>query len=307
MIKICTFQKDNIELVGVASNSRIISLNEALKDLGYDFKADSVKEFLESGNAGIHAAQAIIGMGSQEKDYIYDEADVLLMAPIPNPGKFICLAGNYMKHLSEHSKSSDVKKPSDIHVFTKSNTSIISPYDEVVMPESIERLDYELELGFIIGKKGKYIPEEKAGEHIAGYFVSIDITDRDFMPQVTGERIHWFAMKARDNSAPFGPYILLNDEDVSIDKLEMELHVNGELRQKVNPVEMVFKPEWIVSRLSSWVTLEPGDIVITGTPDGDGWSREKFLNDGDVLEAGMKHVGMLRNRIRFEEEKYRCN
>ena len=310
MIKICTYSINGNELVGVVANSSIIGLNAALKNLDNSFRADSVKELLVAGKAGLEAVKAVYDAGFCDEEFVCNENEVKLLAPIPNPGKFMCLAGNYMTHLAEHQGKADVKdvkRPTDIHVFTKVNTSLNGPYDDVVIPKSVKKLDYELELGFVIGKKGRYIPEDKAKEHIAGFFVANDISDRDFMPQVTGGRIHWFAMKARDYTAPFGPYLLLNEKNLHLSDLAMKLYVNGDLRQSVNPQEMVFKPNQIVSRLSSWVTLEPGDIIITGTPAGDSWSRNLFLRDGDVIEAGMEKVGSIKNRIRFEDEIYKCD
>lgn len=308
MSKVCTFKINDKESVGIFANGKIICLNGALRELGIDFQASTMIELLIAGDEGLHAVKAVENANLFNSANIYDKTQIVFSAPIPKPGKFLCLAGNYLDHLAEHrgiTKISQVERPKDIHVFVKSNTSVIGPYDDIIVPQSVHKLDYEMELGFVIGKKGKYIPEDMASRHIAGYFVVNDVTDRDFMPEQKGGRIHWYAMKAKDRFAPFGPYILLKDSIDSISELEMEIYVNNELRQRVNPQNMVFKPEWIVSRISSWVTLEPGDIVITGTPAGDAWSSGKFLNDGDIIETRMKEVGVLRNKVVFEDEIYR--
>jgi len=307
MSKICTFLEGGQPAIGAYANGSIVSLTAAWREMDGDFQPRSMKELLAAGRDGLDAIEKVLRSDLSHRKCLYAESAVTFLAPVPDPGKFLCLAGNYTEHLAEAYGKDKVKLPSDIHVFVKSNTSVIGPYDDIVVPRSVTKLDYEIELGFVIGKKGRYIPENKSSDHIAGYFVANDVSDRAFMPEVPGGRIHWYPMKARDYFAPFGPYILLKEGVASISELTMELYVNGELRQSVDPANMVFRPEWIVSRISSWVTLEPGDIIITGTPAGNAWSRQDFLQDGDVVEARMASVGTIMNKIVFEDELYRFN
>ena len=306
MPKICTYSTNGLQAAGVWEGDRMIDFNQAMAALGQTFRADSVKRILESGNEGKRMLALIANAPELKESCAYDVKDVRLEAPIPSPNKFMCLAGNYSEHLAENYGKENVKIPEDIHIFTKCNTSVAGPYDDIFVPNTVEKLDYELELGIVIGKKGRYIPQNKAADHIGGYVVADDISNRAFMPTVPGGRIHWFAMKSNDCFAPFGPCMLTADEIESISELKMRLYINGELRQSVDPAYMIFKPEWIVSRLSDWVTLEPGDVIITGTPAGNAWSRQLFLKDGDVIRAEMDKVGYIENRIVFEEACYRC-
>lgn len=309
MSNICTFKKNSTTTaVGLFIDGKIVELNPALRQLELSFQADSVMELLAAGAAGRAAVKAVENIAELPPELLLDAAAVTLAPPVPRPGKILCLAGNYLNHLAEHHgvAPAQMKRPDDIHVFTKCWNAVKGPYDDIFVSKSIQKLDYELELGFVIGKNGRYIPEERATEHIAGYFVANDVSARDFMPAVAGGRIHWYAMKNQDGFMPFGPYLLLKDSIGDISELSMELRVNGEVRQRVNPQDMLFKPEEIVARISRWSTLEPGDIILTGTPAGDSWSRGCFLKDGDVVEATMEKVGTLRNRIVFENAVYRC-
>jgi 2-keto-4-pentenoate hydratase/2-oxohepta-3-ene-1,7-dioic acid hydratase in catechol pathway len=237
---------------------------------------------------------------------IYGLDEVKLLAPVPRPPKILCLAGNYAAHVREGPRGADAALPVDIHVFTKfPGTSAIGHEDPVVVPTTVEKLDYELELGVVIGRRGKYIPADVALDHVGGYTVFNDVCDRAYMP--SPERsIHWFAMKSQDNFAPMGPCLLLAQDVPDPNDLEIKLWVNGELRQDASTSDMVFSVAQVVSRLSDFVTLEVGDVIATGTPAGNGWSRGMFLKDGDVVEAQVAGIGLLRNRIVFEEPVYRA-
>lgn len=310
MSRLCNYEQNGGcgHKIGLYYDDQVVDLNRALDDIGYTGTVGSVIDVLE-GTLELKKAVEYAYCKSYEKaDYVYSVCDITILPPVEKPGKFICLAGNYMEHLEESYGKGKVTAPKDIHVFVKSSSSLIGPYDDIIAAESVVMLDYELELGIVIGKRGRYIPENKAAEHIGGYFVANDVSDRAYMPEIPGGRIHWYAMKAQDNFAPFGPCIFLNDMETEkrISDFKMQIYVNGKLCQSVDPINMIFKPEQIISRLSKWVTLEPGDLIITGTPAGNAWSRKSFLKEGDVVEARMDHVGAIKNRIVFEQEIYRC-
>ncbi len=306
MSRLCSYKLNGVRQIGMYYDDHVVDLNRALDDIGYTGTVGSIINVLEGILELKKAVECAYGKNHDNADYVYSVCDITILPPVEKPGKFICLAGNYMEHLEENYGKSKISTPKDIHVFIKSSTSIIGPYDDIVVAKSVAMLDYELELGVVIGKRGRYIPENRAAEHIGGYFVANDVSDRTYMPEVPGGRVHWYAMKAQDNFAPHGPCIFLYNPGKCISDFKMEIYVNEELRQSVDPVNMIFKPEQIISRLSKWVTLEPGDLIITGTPAGNAWSRKSFLKEGDVVEARMDHVGVIKNRIVFEQEIYRC-
>jgi len=301
MCRICRYQVDNSPRLGFYYDSFVVDLNDSLKQLGEGTSVASIEDlFLDS--SGLREKMTVLYKKAEQGGTRI--ADFRLLPPVERPSKFICLAGNYMEHLRERD-GAEATRPKDIHAFVKVNTSVIGPNDDVVAGKSVDMLDYELELGVVIGKSGRYIPVEKAAEHIGGYFVANDIGDRSFMPEVPGGRIHWLAMKAQDTFAPYGPCILLREPGMKLSDLKMKIWINEELRQSVDPSEMVFSPEEIIARLSQWMTLEPGDLIITGTPAGNAWSRKQFLKEGDVMRAEMDCVGTIINRVTFEDEIYR--
>lgn len=301
MCRICRYRVNDVPKLGFYFDSYVVDVNELFKQLGSEMRIESIEDLFLDHSSLREQMTVLYGKAEQTGTRI---ANFQLLPPVERPGKFICLAGNYMEHLRERDGEAAVR-PKDIHAFVKVNTSVIGPNDDVVAGKSVDMLDYELELGVVIGKRGRYIPVEKAAEHIGGYFVANDIGDRSFMPEVPGGRIHWLAMKAQDTFAPYGPCILLREPGMELSDLKMRIWINGELRQSVDPSQMVFSPEETIARLSQWMTLEPGDLIITGTPAGNAWSRKQFLKEGDVMRAEMDRVGAITNRVTFEDEIYR--
>ncbi|MBN1674654.1 MAG: fumarylacetoacetate hydrolase family protein [Kiritimatiellae bacterium] len=315
MSRVCTFEAAGRRRVGVAVEGGVADLNAArtlLAGGAAGRKWETVIDLLAAGAKGreaVRQAEAWLqGRGVELADrageqVVFPEEQVLFLAPVPNPPKILCIAGNYMEHLQEG--RTDVERPQDIHVFTKVGSNVaIGHRAAIVIANTVDKLDYEMEIGVVIGKTGRYIPPEKAARHIGGYTCFNDVSDRAFMPEA-GRTIHWFPMKSQDHSAPMGPYLLLAPEEDGPVDLEMRLWVNGDLRQNARTTRMIFPPAWIVSRLSQWITLEVGDVIATGTPAGNAWSRQDFLKDGDVIELEIERIGRLRNRIAFEEPVYR--
>ena len=221
-----------------------------------------------------------------------------ILAPIPTPRKnVICLAVNYRAHLEEAARARSIEPvlPSDPIFFSKPPTSVTGPFSNILKPRVTEELDYEVELAFVIGKKGKYIPEKEALSHIFGYMTFNDFTARDL------QRRHrqFLRGKGLDTFAPCGPFLVTTDEIRNPHDLNLRLCVNGELRQDSNTGNMIFRIPQIVNILSSGMTLEPGDIVATGTPEGVGsaMTPPRFLKPGDVVETTVKQVGTMNNKI----------
>lgn len=229
---------------------------------------------------------------------LFDEN--LLMAPIPRPLKNVfCLGRNYYKHFLESAQGrgeSDEKPPAAPIYFTKPPTSVNGPYSPIVLdPEVSSQLDWEAELGVIIGIGGRKIAKEDAMNHVFGYTVINDVSARDLQTK----HMQWFKGKGLDGSCPMGPVIVTPDELPSPVHVPIYCRVNGEVKQEANTGQMMFDIPTQIADLSLAMTLEPGDIISTGTPDGVGGFRNppEFLQSGDVMETEIEGIGVLRNSV----------
>lgn len=224
-----------------------------------------------------------------------------LLAPLPRPPRnIICLGRNYAAHAEEQARSRGTKVhvPSAPIVFTKATTTVSAPESTIrVDPHVTKELDYEVELAVVIGKQGRRIPRMKALEHVAGYTVINDLTARDLQQRHN----QWFLGKSLDGSCPMGPVLVTPDEIQDLDSITLSMRVDGELRQQASIRDMIFDVPTIIETLSAVFTLQPGDIIATGTPEGVGlgFSPPRFLQHGSVVEAHIDRIGTLRNRIEF--------
>lgn len=231
---------------------------------------------------------------------VHQLSAVYLAAPIPRPGKNVmCMALNYLDHAKEtadmRQRSPDA--PKNPVLFTKAPTTVIGPYDTFeIDPAVSSEIDWEAELGVIIGKCGKNISEADALSYVFGYTVINDITARDLQAR----HVQFFKGKSLDGSCPMGPWIVTADEISDPQKLAIRLRVNGEIKQNSNTSEMIFPIKTIIATLSKGMTLEPGDIIATGTPSGVGFSRKppEFLKPGDLMETEIEGLGILKNPIK---------
>jgi 2-keto-4-pentenoate hydratase/2-oxohepta-3-ene-1,7-dioic acid hydratase in catechol pathway len=239
---------------------------------------------------------------------------VRLLAPIPRPGKVLALAGNYVEHikeggmklgLSESPRQTTVPRP-----FLMPGTAVIGPGDPIPWPAYSETIDYELELAVVIGQETKNIVPEKALERIAGYTIANDVSARTVTfkknraKRPWDEFYDWLNGKWADGFCPMGPYLLTADEIDDVQNLNMELTVNGEIRQKANTSQMIHPVAEIVSFLSHLMTLEPGDVIATGTPSGVGMATGNFLKAGDCIEASIENLGTLQNTLGPKPNKF---
>jgi 2-keto-4-pentenoate hydratase/2-oxohepta-3-ene-1,7-dioic acid hydratase in catechol pathway len=220
-------------------------------------------------------------------------SDIHLAAPIPWTRKnIVCLGLNYAEHVKEGGSDRDL--PSHPVFFTKPATAITGPFDPVIYNRAVQKLDYEVELAFVMGKKGKYIEKKDVYNHIAGYIVFQDISARTLQRQ----HQQWFRGKSQDTFAPMGPYLVTPDEVGDPMKLDIWCKVNGETRQHSNTSNLIFDIKAIVSTLSDGITLEVGDVFATGTPSGVGASNPLgLLKVGDVIESHIEKVGTMRNTV----------
>ncbi len=205
---------------------------------------------------------------------------------ISKVGKFICVGLNYADHAAE----SGMAVPSEPVLFMKATSSIIGPNDTVLMPPKSEKSDWEVELGVVIGKEAKYISEADALDHIAGYCVINDLSEREFQIEKEGQ---WCKGKGCDTFGPIGPYLVTTDEVTDSNELDIWLELNGERVQDGNTRTMVYKVPFLISYISQFMSLQPGDIISTGTPPGVGlgFNPPKYLKEGDVMRLGISGLG----------------
>lgn len=222
--------------------------------------------------------------------------DVSLCAPITDPNKMICIGLNYHDHVIE----SNMQVPKQPVLFPKYNNALVGPDGDVIIPEDTQQCDYEVELAFIVGKRAKRVPIEEAMDYIFGYTIMNDVSARD----IQLSEGQWTRGKTIDTFGPVGPCIVTADEIPDPQNLRISLKLNGETMQDGSTKELIFNVPYLLSFLSRTMTLEPGDIVSTGTPPGVGMGRtpQVWLKPGDVTEATIEGIGTLRNFYKAENE-----
>lgn len=210
-------------------------------------------------------------------------------------GKFICIGLNY----SDHAAETGATVPPEPIIFMKATSAIVGPDDDVVIPRGSEKTDWEVELGFVIGKTAKYVSEADALDHVAGYCVVNDVSERAFQTERSGQ---WTKGKSCDTFGPIGPWLVTRDEVADPQDLKMWLTLNGQTMQDGSTKTMVYGVAFLVSYLSQFMSLHPGDIVTTGTPPGVGMGMKppRYLKAGDVVELGVEGLGKQRQAVRAD-------
>ena len=253
---------------------------------------DYGEAFFEQG--GIDDLERWIGEGGAREAPVMG-SDVRHGPPIQRPSKIVCVGLNFFDHAAE----SNMKVPDEPVLFTKASSSLSGPFDDIVLPRGSEKTDWEVELAFVMGRRAKYISEEEAGDYIAGYTVLNDVSEREYQIERGGQ---WVKGKSFDTFAPAGPCLVTPDEIDDAHDMRMWLRVNGELVQDGSTAKMVFNVPQLLSYISRFMTLLPGDIVSTGTPAGVGLGLKppRYLKSGDVVELGIEGLGEMRQRVREE-------
>ncbi|KQZ15171.1 2-hydroxyhepta-2,4-diene-1,7-dioate isomerase [Mesorhizobium sp. Root554] len=214
---------------------------------------------------------------------------------VAGTGKFICIGLNYADHAAE----SGLEVPPEPVIFMKATSAICGPNDDVVIPRGSTATDWEVELGVVIGKPAKYVSEAEALDHVAGYCVINDVSERDFQTKRSGQ---WTKGKSCDTFGPIGPWLVTRDEVADPQKLKMWLKVSGDTKQDGSSSTMVYGVAHCISYLSQFMTLHPGDLVSTGTPPGvgQGFKPPRYLKAGDVVELGIEGLGAQRQNVRAD-------
>lgn len=210
--------------------------------------------------------------------------------PISRPSKIVCLGRNYVAH----AKELDHNVPEEPVLFCKSPSTLLPHQGEILIPSWLDsRVDHEAELGIVIGKQGKDIPEEKAMDYVAGYTIVNDVTARSIQKEDLAKSDPWFRSKSIDTFCPMGPYIVPADAMPDPQNVDIQLTVNGKTKQQASTSDMIFKIPEIISNISKFMTLEPADVIATGTPEG-----VSPIQDGDEIEITITGLGTLKNKVR---------
>ncbi|WP_111308284.1 fumarylacetoacetate hydrolase family protein [Confluentibacter sediminis] len=219
--------------------------------------------------------------------------NVRLGTPFVRPSKIVCVGLNYAQHAAE----AGMEVPKEPVLFFKSTTALIGPNDDVIIPKGSSKTDWEVELAIVIGKKASYVEEADAFDHIAGYVLHNDISERAFQIERSGQ---WCKGKGCDTFAPMGPFMVTKDEIQNPNNLNLWLKVNGEMMQNSSTSDFIFNVQQVVSYISQFMTLLPGDIISTGTPFGVGLGLNPpvYLKQGDVMELGIEGLGISRQHVK---------
>jgi 2-keto-4-pentenoate hydratase/2-oxohepta-3-ene-1,7-dioic acid hydratase in catechol pathway len=283
--------KEYGETYGIVSNdfNKIITKNEIQEQTGIPLPLN-IKEFLFN-----NWLNEVI-KNNRKLNFIKNIEDIELLAPLSNPNKIICLAFNYY----DHAKDAGLTPSYEPVIFLKPRTALNNPYNAILCPGNVQRLDYEAEIAVIIGKTTKKVSEDEAINSIFGYMIFHDVSARDIQFQDK----QFTRGKSIDTFAPCGPWITTKDEIKDPQNLKIITKVNGEVRQNSTSSKMVIPIKKIISSLSQLITIEPGDIISTGTPAGVAMSMNnpKYLKDGDLVEISIENLGTIRNKVIFIEK-----
>lgn len=305
-MKLVTFTHKGETRIGALEDEKVIDLNAAFltylqsKD---EVRAEQITEayipkdmvgFLQGGQTSLNYAKETVEFAlnnSESTENVFQVNDVKLEAPVQQPKKIICVGHNYREHILEMGR----EIPSHPLVFAKFANAIIGPEDDIPFYPISEQLDYEAEFTFVVGKRAKNVSQNDALDYVAGYTICNDVTYRDIQRRT----LQWLQGKSVDGSAPMGPWLVTSDELQDPSGLDIALYVNGEERQRSNTENLVFSVQKLVEFLSNLMTLEPGDVIMTGTPGGVGVAMEpqSFLKDGDVVRIEVDQVGVLENKV----------
>ena len=306
-MKLVTYSRDDSISAGILAGDALIDIPSVWPGPN---PPRSVKQILQRGQTCL----AKLAELADSADIFTPLDSVTLLAPIPRPGKVIALAGNYSEHIKEAGLelglSTSPRQTTVPRPFLMPPTVVIGPDVQIPWPTYSEQVDYEIELAVIIGMEAERISPENALDAVAGYTIANDVSARSItFAKDRAERpwdkfYDWLNGKWADGFLPMGPHLLTKDEVEDVQNLDMQLTVNGQVRQNANTSQMIFPVADIVSFLSHIMTLEPGDVIATGTPAGVAMATGEFLQPGDTIECNIENLGTLKNTLGQRPEKF---
>ena len=280
-MKLIRFGEPGNEKPGLfISDNKYIDVSDICNDFNEEFFADG----------GLIRLQTWFDAHRNSLSYI--SQPVRLGAPVYKPSKIVCIGLNFGKH----AKEAKMERPSEPVIFFKATSAICGPNDNLIIPRNSNKTDWEVELAMVISKEAKYVNEQDAMDFVGGYLLHNDYSDREFQLERGGQ---WVKGKSADTFAPLGPYLVTPDEINDVNNLNMWLKVNGDIRQQGNTSDFIFDIPYLVSYVSEFMTLLPGDIISTGTPYGValGMKNPQYLKPGDVVELGIDGLGISRQNV----------
>lgn len=299
MLKLLTFYKNGKLTLGVKIKTGIIDVEEALNMFPENGVVTDIMELIEGGKGSLRRLEQFISsLDKRGAGYVKQESDIKFGPAVTNPSKIICVGLNYKKHADE----TKLPYPKEPILFNKYNNALTGHLNEVTIPRTTKRLDFEVELGIVIGRRGKHIPEKDALDYVFGYCTTNDLSARDTQKKSS----QWMLGKTSDGFAPVGPYLVTKDEIDDPNALQLTTTFNGEVCQNSNTSDMIFSCEEIISYASKFMTLEPGDLIMTGTPEGVIIGRpieeREYIKPGDTVTVEVEKLGALTNTFVADEE-----
>ena len=279
-MKLIRFGENNKEKTGVIINDEYYDTSSFGEDYNeHFFETDGpnrLKKFIESHKNKLPKVSK----------------DLRLSSPVSRPSKIICIGLNY----ADHARETNAAIPAEPIIFFKSTTSLVGPFDDVVIPKNSTKSDWEVELAVVISKKASYVEEADALNYVAGYCLHNDLSEREFQIERGGQ---WVKGKSCDTFAPLGPFMATPDEITNVNNLRLWLTVNGKIMQDSNTANFIFKIPFLISYISQFMTLLPGDVISTGTPPGVGLGMKPpvYLKAGDVMELGIDGLGISKQKV----------
>jgi len=279
-MKLIRFGEINKEKPGIIINDEYYDTSA--------FGEDYNEHFFETD--GLNRLQKFIESNKRQLPKV--SKDIRLGSPVARPSKIICIGLNY----ADHAKETKANIPVEPIIFFKSTTALCGPNDDVIIPKNSKKTDWEVELAVVIGKKASYVDEAEALDYVAGYCLHNDLSEREFQIERNGQ---WVKGKSCDTFAPLGPFMATQDEVAETNNLRLWLTVNGKIMQDGNTSNLIFKIPFLVSYVSQFMTLLPGDVISTGTPAGVGlgMNPQVYLKEGDVVELGIDGLGIAKQKL----------
>ena len=280
-MKLIRFGQINKEKPGIVMGDEFYDVSSIIHDYN--------EEFFESN--GLESLQQM--MASKKESLSKLSKDVRLGSPIARPSKIICIGLNY----ADHAKETGATPPTEPVIFLKSTSALSGPNDDIIIPRNSTKTDWEVELAVVIGKKASYVEEAEAIKYVAGYCLHNDLSEREFQLERGGT---WDKGKGCDTFAPMGPYLVTKDEINNVDNLRLWLKVNNKLMQDGTTANFIFKVPFIISYVSRFMSLLPGDVISTGTPAGVGLGMKPpvYLKKGDIVELGIDGLGVAKQLVK---------